>query len=70
MEEAGIAMKCSDKCPMLDDAMELIMRAAPLAWLFNEYDEGEYTKSAHQWEKDAEALLVSYRKASDKKGGE
>jgi hypothetical protein len=51
---------------MLEDAMELIMRAAPLAWLFNEYDEGEYTKSAHQWEKDAEKLLKSYRDKEDK----
>lgn len=35
---------------------ELIMRAAPLAWIFNEPD-GEYLESAHQWEKDAQAAL-------------
>ena len=50
-------------CPFCDEAMELIMSAAPLAWLWNE-PRGPYIESAAQWEKDAEDLIKRYKEAN------
>jgi hypothetical protein len=54
-----------DRIQELEAALErgrnLIMKASPLAW-----DTGNYTESAHQWEKDAESWLKTAEQALKK----
>ena len=45
---------------LLDEAMNLISKAAPLAWIYNEPN-GVYLEFASQWEKEAEKLLNKYK---------
>lgn len=44
--------------PLIDQMVDLIREAAPLAWVHN--TNGAYEEDAYEWEKWAETLLARY----------